>query len=190
VFVGHDSEGPLWIKVIGRDELDARLFAKLWRSVVYKDSGPMPTLTRVQQVEREAYLTLKAQAAGVLVPPVVVSGKASAGAAVLVLRATPGRPLAELDRETLSDEVLERVWETLAGLHRARIVHNQLDGLHVLVEGGDVHLVGFDVAEQTGSRALMARDTAGLLAATTALVGEERSVRAAVAVVDPADLLA
>jgi hypothetical protein len=59
--VGIDEDGPLWIKVIGRDEADARFFTKVWRFVMYKDSGPRLAWTRQDDVEREAYVTLLAR---------------------------------------------------------------------------------------------------------------------------------
>ncbi len=40
LFLARDEQGPLWVRVIGRDEADSQFFAKLWRFVVYKDSGP------------------------------------------------------------------------------------------------------------------------------------------------------
>jgi hypothetical protein len=47
---------------------DARLLAKAGRFVWYRDSGPSLTITRLQQVEHEAYLTLLAGQAGAVVP--------------------------------------------------------------------------------------------------------------------------
>ena len=55
---GFDETGPIAISVYGRDDRDAQLLAKSFRSVFYRDSGPTITLTRLQQVEHEAYLTL------------------------------------------------------------------------------------------------------------------------------------
>ena len=63
----NDDHGPLWVRVIGRDEADSQFFAKLWRFVVYKDSGPQLYLSREQDVEHEAYTLLLAQRAGVQV---------------------------------------------------------------------------------------------------------------------------
>ena len=56
--------GRLGIEVYGRDAADARLLTKAGRFLLYRDSGPSLTLTRLQQVEHEAYLTLRAGRAG------------------------------------------------------------------------------------------------------------------------------
>ncbi len=58
------SDGELSIDVVGRDATDARLFAKLWRFVWYKDSGPTLSLTREHQVEHEAYVLFLAGRTG------------------------------------------------------------------------------------------------------------------------------
>ena len=39
-------DGDVWIDVVSRDSTDARLLAKLWRFIWYKDSGPTLSLTR------------------------------------------------------------------------------------------------------------------------------------------------
>ena len=51
------------------------MLAKLWRFCLYRDSGPTLILDRLQQVEHEAYLTLMAGRAGVLVPDVIAAGR-------------------------------------------------------------------------------------------------------------------
>ena len=91
---GKDEEGPLLIRVIGRDEADAQLFAKAYRFLAYKDSGPTLYLTRLQQVEHEAYATLLARDAGVNTNEVVVAGEAGPKAAILAERPIVGAPLA------------------------------------------------------------------------------------------------
>lgn len=50
----------LAIAVYGRDAAHARLLAKAGRFLLYRDSGPSLTLTRLQQVEHEAFVTLRA----------------------------------------------------------------------------------------------------------------------------------
>ena len=92
-FTGRDPAGkPIELSVYGRDASDARVLAKLWRFCVYRDSGPTLILDRLQQVEHEAYLTLMAGRAGVLVPEVLAAGRfGPSGDAALVTR-VPGRP--------------------------------------------------------------------------------------------------
>ena len=56
--------GRLGIEVYGRDAADAKLLTKAGRFLLYRDSGPTFTITRLQQVERQAYLTLRAEPGG------------------------------------------------------------------------------------------------------------------------------
>ena len=60
--------------------------------------GPSLTLTRLQQVEHEAFLTLRADQAGVVVPDIAEAGTAGpASDALLVCRLPPGAPLSGAD---------------------------------------------------------------------------------------------
>jgi uncharacterized membrane protein YbhN (UPF0104 family)/tRNA A-37 threonylcarbamoyl transferase component Bud32 len=173
------DDGLLRVKVIGRDQADARLLAKVWRSVVYRDSGPPLTLTRLHQLEREAYLMLVARDAGVRVPRVVVVGSAGAGSAFLVVASVGGVPLVELEPRQLTDDLLEQTWSNVATLHQVRVSHGRLDAEHIVVSADGPWIVGFDDARATAAAHHRAFDVAQLLAATAAIVGERRSMRAA-----------
>ena len=78
------------------------------------------------------------------------------------------------------------MWTELRTLHAARVAHGKLDARHVLVDGtgstGPVRIVGFDFASSSARFRQTAGDVAQLLAATTAVVGAERAVAAAVRV--------
>ena len=65
--------------------------------MLYKDAGPKLHLTRLGEVEHEAYVTLLAERAEVRVPPVVVAGVAGPSAALLVIRPVDGRRLRDAD---------------------------------------------------------------------------------------------
>ncbi len=82
------------VSVYGRDAADAQLLAKTMRFLFYRDSGPTLALTRRQQVEHEAYLTLMADRAGVRAPEVIAAGPAGpARDALFVTRPPTGSPL-------------------------------------------------------------------------------------------------
>ncbi len=95
-FRADDDAGPVTASVYGRDAHDAQLLAKAFRFLAYRDSGPTLTLTRVQQVEHEAYLTLLAERSGARVPGVLAAGTAGPSRdAVVVTRPPPGLRLAD-----------------------------------------------------------------------------------------------
>ena len=120
-FLAQDDQGPLSVRVIGRDEADSQFLAKLWRFVVYKDSGPQLYLTREQDVEHEAYILLLAERAAVQVPDVIVAGTAGPGAALIVGHSSTGRVLADLNADEATDDLLTDLW------HQVRALHDALD---------------------------------------------------------------
>jgi len=96
-FTARSDGVPIDVAVYGRDASDAQLLSKTARFLLYRDSGPTLTLTRRQQVEHEAYLTLLADRAGVRVARVLAAGPAGpARDALLVTCPPPGRPLSAL----------------------------------------------------------------------------------------------
>ena len=186
----RDDQGSLRIKVIGRDEADAQFLAKFWRFIVYRNPGPRLALTRLQQVEHEAYLQLAARDHGVQVPRVVVAGTAGPRAALLVQRPVGGVPLRDVEIETIDDDLLARVWEQVAQLHAAHVVHGRLDAEHVVLAPDGPYLVGFAAGNSSGPAQHAATDVAQLLAATAGLAGDARAARAAVAALGSERILA
>lgn len=77
------------VSVYGRDDSDAQLLAKTVRFLFYRDSGPTLSLTRRQQVEHEAYLTLMADRAGARVPAVLAAGPAGPSHDALLVTEPP-----------------------------------------------------------------------------------------------------
>ncbi len=181
VFDSADQAGPLEVKVIGRDERNAQLLAKTWRFVAYKEPAPPLQMSRLQQVEHEACMTLLAGAAGVLVPKVVFVGQAGPGTALLILRPLEGSRLNELEAGAVSDRLLMDLWREVAKLHAAGIAHGALDAAHVVISNDTPGVVSFATAatsETARSRYRRAKDVAELLAATAGIVGDERAVAA------------
>jgi undecaprenyl-diphosphatase len=180
----EDGQGRLRVKVIGRDEADAQFLSKLYRFVMYKESGPRLFLTRLGQVEHEAYVTLLAGEGGVRVPRVLVAGKGGPGAAVIVQRVVDGPALATLEAGSLDESTLETIWEQLAALHDAHVVHGRLDPEHVVLAADGPAFVGFGGASNgSGNLPGAAADVAELLVTTAVAAGDRRAVAAAVAAV-------
>ncbi len=174
-----DASGPLRIKVIGRDEADAQFLAQLWRFVIYRDGGPRLALTRLHQIEHEAFVMLLARDRGVAVPAVLAAGTAGPRAALLVHRPVAGTRLSELEPVLVTDDLLRRVWGQVGALHACHITHGQLDGDRVIVAPDGPHLVDFAASTSTRFHRRVPVDVAQLLAATAAIVGDRRAVEAA-----------
>ena len=175
---GTDSSGRISIAVYGRDAADARLLTKAGRFLLYRDSGPSLTVTRLQQVEHEAYLTMRAGQAGVAVPEIVQAGTAGpAKDALLVYRRPAGTALSEADPADISDVTLDNLYRQLLVLRRARIAHGAISGDALFVDPADqrVALADFRNASASASPDLLDRDLAGAIAATAVAVGAERA---------------
>jgi uncharacterized membrane protein YbhN (UPF0104 family) len=175
------SEAELSIEVVGRDGTDAQLFAKLWRFIWYKDSGPRLSLTREQQVEHQAYVLFLARRTGARLPDVVAAGLAGwRDDAIVVVRNPPGVSLSGVEPESVTDAILDDAWANLARLHDGRIAHgNPWVGNVVLDYAGTTGLVGLGDAVPSASDARLRLDRVQLLATTAQHVGAERALAAA-----------
>ena len=185
---GADLSGRIGIEVYGRDASDARLLTKAGRFLLYRDSGPSLTLTRLQQVEHEAYLTLRAGQAGVAVTEVVEAGTAGPSKdALLVCRLLAGTALSEADPAGLSDVTLDEVYRQLLALRRARIAHGAISGDALLVDPAAQTIVVTDFRNVSASASpdQLDRDMAGAMAATAVVVGAERAAASAARCLEP-----
>lgn len=181
--VARTGGEDLSVRVYGRDAAETRLAAKLWRAIVYKDSGPTLTFTRLQQVEHEALSLLRARDAGVTVPDLVAVGVAGPSAAVLVTGGADLRPVACLAPEGPdADDLVRAVWSAAAHLRGARIAHGALDADHLAIDAtGGLVVTDFSMASVAGSDAHLDADVAQALVTTAALVGPARAVELAAA---------
>jgi uncharacterized membrane protein YbhN (UPF0104 family) len=178
----------LGVEVYGRDAADAKLLTKAGRFVLYRDSGPAFTITRLQQVEREAYLTLRAGQAGAAVAELVEAGTAGpARDALLVCRLPAGPALADADAADVSDAGLDDLYRQLLTLRRVRIAHGAISGDTLLVDPASKTLVlaEFRNASSGASREQLDRDLVGAMTATALAAGAERAVAAAVRCLPP-----
>jgi uncharacterized membrane protein YbhN (UPF0104 family) len=183
--------GRLGIAVYGRDAADARLLTKVGRFLLYRDSGPSLTITRLQQVEHEAYVTMRAGLADVAVPEIVEAGTAGPSQdALLVYRMPPGTALSDTDAAEISDAMLDELYRQLLTLRRARIAHGAISGDAVLVDpvAGAVVLADFRNASVRASPDQLDRDLASAIAATAVVIGTERAADSAARCLEPAML--
>jgi len=183
-----DRARRLGIAVYGRDAADARLLTKAGRFLLYRDSGPTLTLTRQQQVQREAFLTLRAGQAGVTVPALVEAGTAGPSRdALLVYDLPAATPLSQADPAAVSDAALDDIYRQLLILRKARIAHGAISGDALLIgpAGQTAVLADFRNAAASAAADQLDRDLAGALAATAVTVGAGRAAEAAARSLDP-----
>lgn len=188
--VTTDDGEHLQVKVVRRlHRLDGpghrvrRLLASL-------EVGPAPSpSTPRHEVAHEAYLTLLAERAGVGTLPVLFAGEIEHGPPFLVHRHVPGRRLSSLPADAVTNADLDAIWESLAALHVARIIHHDLRAENFLIDDeGTIRITDFTFGRLAGPGTGTLRDTAELLVSLTSVVGVERAVESAARRV-PADTL-
>jgi glycosyltransferase 2 family protein len=185
------SPRRLSVAVYGRDAADARLLTKAGRFLLYRDSGPTLTITRLQEVEHEAFLTLRAGQLGVAVPELLAAGTAGPSKDALLVYGLPtGIALSDADEAEVSDVVLDDMYGQLLTLRRARIAHGAISGDAILVDpaAGTVTLADFRNASGQASPDRLDRDLAGAIAATAVVIGAERAAEAAARCLEPKTL--
>ena len=168
--------GTLLVKIYGRDAWDGQLLSSIWSFLWYRDETPTLTLSRLQQVEHEAFVTLLAERAEVPVLPVVAAGPVANDALLVV--DLEGAPLSS--SEGTSDEMLADLWRGVGRMHRAGIAHGALDGDRLVIRDGrsDGRLAigDFGRATAVATDADVHADRAQLLVTTALAVGTERAV--------------
>jgi uncharacterized protein (TIRG00374 family) len=185
-FTGRDPAGKaIELSVYGRDASDAGVLAKLWRFCVYRDSGATLILDRLQQVEHEAYLTLMAERAGILVPDVLAAGRFGPSSdAALVSRVPDGLALAQADSTALTDGTLDEILLAVLRLRAAGIAHGVLGGDTIIVSGQGVCIRNFRRASASAPASRLDADLAAALAAVAVRAGAERAAAAATRTLD------
>jgi len=171
----------LRVDAFGRDQRDGQVAAKLWHWIMYRDPGVPVFGSRLQQAEHIGYALMLAERADVDAPRLVKTGAAGPEAAMLVTSAPGGAHLDTLDPSAVTDAVLASAWRNVHRLHVAGISHGNLDAHHLLVADSQVTIADFSAADANADQYWINRDSAGLLAASALLVGNERAIAAATA---------
>jgi len=175
--IGTDGRS-LAVKAYGADAEEAQLLNRLWRLVWYRNTEIDIMRDGTDHVNDEVLVTLLADRAGVGVPDIVSTGPARGTIALLATAETPGRSLAELAPEEVTDVLLDEVWDQAERLHGARLSHGRLDADHVIVTGTGVQLIDFGQGHTPATAQQIGIDRAVLLAATGRLAGPDRAAAA------------
>ncbi len=187
-FVATAEDGePLFIKVLGSDQRDADLLYRAYRFIRLRGIGDTrPAASLIQAVEHQALVAVMAERAGVTVPPIRQVIKSADGSALLVMACVDGSSLDLSPAQRVGDMMLGELWKEVDRLHRAGIAHRSLRAANIVVDRAcRPWLVDFSFSELGATQRQIALDVAELLASLAAIVGSDRAVASAVAVIGP-----
>jgi uncharacterized protein (TIRG00374 family) len=161
IAVAEDGE-PLFIKVLGADQRDADLLYRAYRFIRLRER------------------------AGVKVPAVRQVIKTADGSALLAMERVDGSSLDRIPGQGISETMLRELWKEVDGLRRAGIAHRSLRAANIVADRtGRPWIVDFSFSELGATRRQMALDVAELLASLAAMIGADRAVGSAIAVIGP-----
>ncbi len=186
------SEPPAIVKLVGRDERAAELFARSLKALRVRGmEDDRARWSAVANARNEALAGLIAGSRGVRVAPVLAVGGNEDRDGITVLGEVAGTRLDALDSDQIDDDLLHRIWAQVHLLHDARIAHRWLDASNVLITpSGEPVLVDWRWSAVGAEPSVLAVDIADLLVSLSAVVGVERTVAAASAEVDAGSLAA
>lgn len=185
-YLAITADERLVVKVVDRDERDSDLFWRVLRWLRVKGVEDDRPIGRKAAVEREALNTLMAANAGANTSPVRAVGELAEDGAFLATTELVGIPLSELDPSLLTDEIADAAFRQLARLQQGRLAHRWASLDHFLLcTDGSVAVLDFRWAELSADDLLLATDLAELLVSIAAVIGVERTVRAATDVFAP-----
>jgi undecaprenyl-diphosphatase len=182
----HDGR-QLFVKIVSRDSFAALLPVRLYRAVRFRDVGEdRPFRSLRSAVEHEALCSLKAHSDGVPTARLAVVTEFPPDSMLMAFDSRPFHSLRDLPAERRHPELLTAVWRIVGGLQRSHTVHGRLNADALFVDDEDaVVLVAFDAAQLGVVGSALSTDVAEVLAATSAIMGPERAVSEAIAVVGP-----
>jgi glycosyltransferase 2 family protein len=181
-----DSDGTvLRVKAYGRDAWDAQLIAKAWRALWFRGSETL-SLSRLQQVVHEGFVTLLAARNGVATQDLVRAGQTADRDALIVMRVR-GEPLADDDCAAAEPEV-NAMWDTVLALGSVGLAHGDLhpDAFHF--DRGQAVIDSMARASVATDQDERWADVAQLLAVSAVLLGSEDALALAVRRLGPADM--
>ena len=183
----HTVDGSrIFVKTLSTDERSADLLFRLYRQFRFKNVGDEPAFSSLRRaVEHEALLSYSATAAGVRTPPLVAVGLTGEEeySMLLAYEAIEGRSLDSIEADELTDEVLLGIWEQVTILREHGIAHRDLRLANVFLDDqGTPWIIDFGFSELAASEILLHNDIAELVTSSALLVGPERAVRCAAAV--------
>lgn len=177
-----ETGSRLFVKTHSAEERIADLLFRLWRVVRLRTPGDTrPHSSLLRAVEHEAFVSMRAASAGARTPRLITMGSMPSSGVFAAYELIEGETFQNLG-EKVTDAELREAWSLVRILHRAGLAHRDLRAANLIVRDSEVWLIDFGFAETSTDPQLVRLDLVELLASTAAIVGQERAVDAAIAV--------
>lgn len=177
----------LHVHVLDLDRQGAGFLYRLYRRLRLRSPVTRrATLSLHAAVEREVLMAYAARAAGVRTPPLVAAAPAGPDAAITAYEHIFGRRLDEIPSDEITDEVLADAWRQIAAARSRHLVLRGLTADQLLLDrSGKLWFLDVRDGEVAAHTLQLGQDVAQLLATTALIVGPDRAVAAAIAVLGP-----
>ncbi|HWH33942.1 MAG TPA: phosphatase PAP2 family protein [Acidimicrobiales bacterium] len=190
-FVADVAGGTVFVKLLDPEPRDRDWIYRAARFLAFRDVRDEAAIADAPaQAHREAAMALLARSRGVCAP--AIQGiEAHRDRVWVVQEYVAGTSLDRAGPEQVSDGVLKSLFAQVRLLRDARIAHRDLVASNVILEdGGRVWIVDFAHAQSWTGGHELDNDVAELLASTALVVGVERAVDGAAAVLGAETLAA
>ncbi|WP_329242329.1 flippase-like domain-containing protein [Streptomyces sp. NBC_01478] len=178
------------VRVFGAEDRNRDLFHRLARRTLLRHPADATAQSPLAAAEHELLMLVFAARTGARVAEPVMAYPVAQGAALVATVAPDSRALSAVRDEELTDQLLARVWSSVARLQEHRLGHGALRPEHVLVEAtGEIRLAAFARGRLNAPPDMLGGDLAELLATTAVRVGPRRATACALAGLGP-ELLA
>ena len=179
-----DDGSELRVTLYGRDAQESQMFSKLYRMIFLRNDSGVFSLTRLQQVEHECYLTMLAHGAAPGATSTInasgMVGPQDNGVVVTMLPGGKTLVQVEDDGDDVSDRAIASLFDILKNFQTQGIVHGSLNLDRITIQGDQAILSDFDRSLNYGSSDALHRDVAAAMCSMAIVVGADRTAAAAV----------
>ncbi len=180
-YVVETADEPLGVIVLDRENEGAGILGRtIARVRTREELLPREALTMRAVLDQSALLSLAVSRAGARTPRLRQVLKIGADAVAMVFDHVPGRPLADVRADEISDATLHDLWRQLDRLRKHQVAHRRLSGRTILLgDDGRVWLLNPSGGEIAAPELALRVDLAQALVGIGLVVGAERAVSTA-----------
>ncbi|XRQ14995.1 lysylphosphatidylglycerol synthase domain-containing protein [Actinomadura welshii] len=181
---GGRGEWDLELRVLDRDQQTAGLLYRVWRLLRLRSTTTGRALRSLRRsLEQESLMAYAVDAAGARTPRLVGTSEVGTEAALLAYEHVPGRRLADVPDEEVTDALLADLWRQFRALQGGRLAHRRLQEEAIAVGAdGRAYITDLRAGETAAGDLALRLDLAQLLTTLALRVGPERAVRTAASV--------